>query len=70
LLRHFGSEENNSNECEQRAEKIPVIGNEHQVIIKNDFFKRNAFGGKGTELVLDVKYNKDHQDEGDGKEKS
>src|SRR6218665_1630114 len=70
LLRHFGGEKYHGNEGEQRAEQVAVMRDEHQVIIKDDLLQRNFFGSKGLDLFLDVEYDKNEQDEGDGKEKS
>jgi hypothetical protein len=66
LLRHSGGEKDHRNEYEQKAEKVPVIGYEHQVIVEHDLPERNVVIGKGAELVLDVEHDKNGQDKGNG----
>jgi hypothetical protein len=68
LLRHFGSKEDHRNKNEQWTEEIAIVRNEQKVIINDDLAKRDIIGSKGGQLVLDVEYNKDEQDERDGKE--
>jgi hypothetical protein len=66
LLGHFRGEKNNGDEYKQRAGVVAVIGNEHQVI-GYDLRQGNVIGGEGGELILDVEYDKDHEDERDRK---
>jgi hypothetical protein len=64
---HLGSKKYNSYKGEHRAELISIIRNEHQVIVKYNFFKRDVLRCKRLDLILNVKNNKNEKDKGNGK---
>jgi len=68
LLSHFGSKKDYRDKGEQWAEQIPVMWDEHEIIIKNDLFDRDVIAGESWHFFLDVENNKDEQDQSDGKE--
>ena len=67
LVRHFGRKKNHGDKSEHRTELVSVIRNEHQVIIKNNFFKRNMLSGKCLNFILYIENDKYEQDKGNGK---
>jgi len=57
---HLRSEINHGNKCEQVTEKVDKIGDEIQVIIKNDGIERGFFGNEFIDIFGKVENNYDH----------
>ncbi len=58
LSSHSGCKENYSDKREQWTEQVSIIGNKHQVIIKDNLTQGNILGSKCWHFVFDIEYNK------------
>ena len=70
LLSHLGSEENNGNKNKEGTKKISVVGNEHQIIVKYYFFKRDVVCTEGWKFILYIKNYKNQKNECNRKKES